>query len=118
VAEGVHHDYGWTQDDVYYVSWGASRARPLPEIYNTYWISAQQWQNLNVYAVSIGHKMFFYGAMTQQQACTDLEHIGICDPSIINSPAQGWQQLYLALNGNPATSQSSLTFVTDAGWNK
>jgi hypothetical protein len=99
---------GWTQEDVWYVSWGATAAFPLPEIYLTNGVNADQWYHMSIYAVTNHYsRMYFVGSLTQWQAC----HV---DPAtaedckirgIDNTPAAGWQQLYDALHADPRTQQ-------------
>ncbi|MGH2459825.1 MAG: hypothetical protein ACRDIY_13275, partial [Chloroflexota bacterium] len=43
---------GWTQYDVWYVSWGDSAARALPEIYGS--VNAAQWAMLGLYGAENG----------------------------------------------------------------
>jgi len=61
---------GWTQQDVYYVSWGSIRAFPFPEIYNTQWVNAQQWYRIALYKNLVyGSTMEFRGSLAQFIAC-------------------------------------------------
>lgn len=111
---------GWRQSDVWYVSWGVSPAWPLPQIYNTTGANARQWQQISLYGYynQSGRTLYFPGEMTQYQAC---QQRGGC-AGTDNTPSQGWQQLYDALNcygSTPCpTSQSSLPYSTDIKWNK
>lgn len=101
---------GWTQDDVWYKSWGASPSYPLPEIYLTNGDNAWQWQKVSLYgAVSKGGRLGFLGSMAQQGAC---QQKGTCDPSEMNSPDAAWSQLWDALNSDTRTAQD-LSWSTD-----
>lgn len=103
---------GWTKEDVWYVSWGASTAYPLPEIYLTNGWNASQWYLMSVWAFNThGSPMVMSGAMTQWQACQD---VGGCT-STDNTPAQGWLQLYNMLNADARTAQP-LKWSTDITW--
>ncbi|MBI4497918.1 MAG: hypothetical protein HY689_08485 [Chloroflexi bacterium] len=102
----------WTQDDVWYISWGAKPAWPLPEIYLTNGGNAQQWYRLSLYAyLARGGRMHIAGTLTQYQAC---QQVG-CHPATANTPQQGWSQLWDALNADPRTAQS-LRWSSDIRW--
>lgn len=106
----------WTISDVWYVSWGASPAYAVPEIYLNSGVNAKQWQTLSEYAARIkGLKIDFSGPMTQYQACIQRNGDPTC-PQMDNTPSQGWQQLYDALNASSYTTQSVLRWVTDIAW--
>jgi hypothetical protein len=80
--------YPWTQEDVYYVSWGVAPAWPLPEIY--YSSLAAQWYQMSLYAYTYhGSKMLILGSLTGGGS---------------NTAAQGWSQLYDALNADSRTA--------------
>ena len=107
---------GWTQEDVYYVSWGVPPAYPLPQIYceacyagDTHGGQSKEWQRLSLYGYTnhSGHAMYLLGAMTQWAAA------GRC---CTNTPAQGWSQLSSDLNSDARTAQQleSSTDVTYA----
>ncbi len=101
---------GWTLDDIWYTSWGAPPAWPLPLIYAESGINAYQWQWVSRYSVlTYGSKILFKGPMTQRQACLQ---VGGC-AYINNSPMMGWSQLWQALNSDSRTSQTSLPWSTD-----
>lgn len=103
----------WTQFDVYYVSYGAPPAWPLPEIYATSGVNARQWQAISRYgAIYLGRPMEFAGVMTQYQAC---QQRGGCS-GINNTPEDGWKQLFDALNADPLTRQPILRWITDIRW--
>jgi len=106
---------GWTTADVYYVSYGASAANfPIPEIYRTDGIQANQWKHISLYgAVNKGKALYFPGVLTQWQACNE---VGGCT-GINNTPSTGWTQLYNAINSDSRTAQSNITYSTDISWN-
>ncbi len=110
----------WSQGDVYYVSWGAPPALPLPEIYRKDGYLARQWQAVSLYgALYKGGAMTFAGAMTQYQSCQQRSGcIDVDDPeySLDNTPEEGWSQLYEWLNKDPRTAQAVLRWVTDIRW--
>jgi hypothetical protein len=61
---------GWTQDDVYYVSWGSFRAYPFPEIYNTQEANAKQWYRIALFKNLVyGSRMEIKGSLAQYTAC-------------------------------------------------
>jgi hypothetical protein len=104
---------GWTQEDVWYVSYGVLPAFPLPEIYLTNGVNAAQWQQLSLYAhTNHGSPIYFLGALTQFQAC---QAGGGC-PGANNRPGEGWAQLNRALNSDSRTAQS-LNWSSDITWN-
>ncbi len=109
--------YGdWDLTDIWYVSWGASSAYAVPEIYLNTGINARQWQTLSEYAARHkGGRIDFVGPMTQYQACVQRSDDSTC-PQMDNTPSEGWQQLYDALNSDPLTAQSVLRWVTDIAW--
>jgi len=103
----------WTPEDVWFVSWGARTAWPLPQIYTLSGSMAQQWYHLSLYSYQHhGSRMDIAGAMTQIQSCRDTHDR--CR-GMSNHPAQGWTQLWRALNRDPRTAQP-LRFLTDIAW--
>jgi hypothetical protein len=104
----------WTQEDVWYVSWGAPPAWPLPQIYNPTGTSAEQWFRISLYGQRVhGRPMTFVGVVSQHQACHDAQ-----DPcwGMDNHPWEAWHQLRHALNADPRTAQSHLRWATDISW--
>ncbi len=102
----------WTEDDVWYISYGAPSALPLPLIYLTNGVHAKQWASLSRYSVAQhGYRMDFTGVFTQWQAC---QQFGGCN-FIDNTPDQAYQQLSFELNKFPATAQN-LRWKTDIRW--
>jgi hypothetical protein len=103
---------GWTQEDVWYISWGAGPAWAIPEIYNTLGTNARQWQNIVLYSrVNHGSPMGIKGTLTQWQACQDRPPCAGTN----NTPDQGWSQLWNALNADPRTAQD-VPWSTDITW--
>jgi hypothetical protein len=95
---------GWTQADVYYVSYGAAPAWPLPQIYcevcysgDTNGGQSRQWYRMALWAKLNAGGMYILGSLTQWAAA------GNC---CTNTPAQGWSQLWDDLNGDSRTAQS------------
>jgi hypothetical protein len=95
---------GWTQYDVWWMSWGAIAAYPFPEIY---WyapgsscgstpVNAQQWQ-----AINVKYPLWPEGILTQKAASGS---------SCTNSAAQGWQE-WANASGLSATYSSDITWA-------
>lgn len=102
----------WTPEDVWYVSYGAPSALPLPLIYLTNGVHAKQWAYLSLYSViNHGYRMDFTGVFTQWAAC---QQSGNCD-SIDNTPQAAYQQLTYELSKWPITAQH-LRWQTDIRW--
>lgn len=103
---------GWKSEDVWFISWGAPPAYPLPQIYNTLGTQAKQWYRLSRYSFDYhGGRMGIVGALTQWQAC---QQRGGCS-GVDNTPATGWTQLWTQLNNDANTAQS-LRWSTDMKW--
>jgi len=108
---------GWMQSDVAYVSWDAVAAYPLPQIYDTAGQDALQWQSIEYYQRinNLGGNlgpMFIQGSLTQYEAC---QQTGGCQGTD-NTPSQGWQQIYDALQSSSVTAQSKVWDSTDFQW--
>lgn len=100
-------------EQVWFVVWGSPPVQPLPEIYLTTGVNAEQWYLMSVYSYNKhGQKMQFVGPMTETQACAQE---GGC-PGIDNPPDAAWWQLYNLLNGDPRTAGELLPFSTDIKW--
>ncbi|MEM8530940.1 MAG: SBBP repeat-containing protein [Chloroflexota bacterium] len=117
-------DNGWSVEDVWYVSYGATRVRAVPQIYVTDGIQAQQWYELAVYSSEVqDEKMFFEGVLTQYQACRDRGDYyldGVYNPASVCrsgdlAPEQAWVSLWDLLNDDPRTEQE-LRWSTDVRW--
>ncbi len=115
-VNGANHGCynGWTQDDIYYVSWGASTAWAVPEIYRTDGVQAAQWEQISLYGqYHYSSSLKFSGVLTQQGACQSSG----CKPTVANSPATGWNQLWNATAASVYTSsQPFLKWSTDITW--
>ena len=113
-SQGGTCNGGWTQGDIYYVSWGVPAGYALPEIYNTTGTNAAQWQQVSLwgYLNSSQGKITFSGAMTQYDACVQN---GGCTGTN-NTPSAGWSQLYNSVNSDSRTAQSTLRWSTDMSW--
>lgn len=103
----------WSQDDLYYIAWGAQTAFGVPEIYREDSAQAKQWQQISKWGTLNGKsKIIFAGVMTQAAACT-----GSCaDAGLDNSPQEGWTQLRDRCATDAATTLGSLRFATDIRW--
>lgn len=104
----------WTQEDVWYVSWGAPPSVPLPLIYANSGIHARQWYQLSLYGYNNQDgRMNFGGAVTQYQACQQRPS-SLCQ-LLDNTPPEGWSQLWETLNVDARTAQE-LLWSTDFRW--
>jgi hypothetical protein len=104
----------WTMEDMWYVSWGAKPAYPLPQVYNASGAAAEQWYRLSLYSyLEHGRPMAIQGVMTQRQACLDMGDP--CDGLKI-WPGESWRMLWQKLNADPRTAQQ-LRWATDIRWN-
>jgi len=71
-----------------------------------------QWYSLSAYSFDAhGARMDIKGSVTQYQACSQT---GGCN-GIDNTPAQGYRQLWQALNADIDTAQD-LLWATDLKW--
>ena len=87
---------GWRQYDVWWVSWGALPAFPLPEIYVQ--ANANQWTMISLYgAIYQGSKMGFYGPLDEN----DLDGFTFTSD-------QAWNSLWSGLNSHPETAEDML----------
>ena len=102
----------WEMEDVWFVSWGAPSALPLPLIYLTNGVHAKQWAYLSRYsAENHGYRMDFTGVFTQWQYCQQFTWCNDTD----NSPDEAYQQMIAELNKDPCTIQT-LRWKTDIRW--
>jgi len=105
----------WTLEDVWYVSWGAAPAIPLPEIYTKSGSSAKQWYRVSLYsAVRHGASMTIAGVVSQHRACHQTP-----DPcrGMNNTSPRAWKQLSKYLNSDRRTAQH-IRWATDMSWAK
>lgn len=127
VAEWPYFDYGdaagcppkgnclgaWTQEDVWFVAWGARSAWPLPQIYTPTGSMAQEWYRLSLYSyMRHGWRMTMAGALSQHTACR--QSSDSCW-GMNNAPMKAWRQLHKLLNGDPRTAQQ-LQWISDFRW--
>lgn len=96
-------------NDIWYWSWGASPAFPLPEIYTRSGSQANQWKYLSLFGVvrKGGSRMDFVAPMTQSGACASQSCAGTD-----NTPEQGWMQLDSALDSDSRVRDATL-LLTD-----
>ncbi len=94
----------WSASQFYTLTWGIPAARPIPEIYKP--LYASEWYQLKHWALD-NHLDLprFYGEMTECQSSS-------CTPPNDYSAEQGWQTLWMKLNGDPNMVQS-LIWSTD-----
>lgn len=126
-AKWPYYDYGdaadcpprgnclgaWTQEDLWFVAWGARTALPLPQIYTPNGVMAEQWYRLSLYSYRVhGAPMRIAGVMSQRTACR--QSSDSCR-GMNNSPASAWHQLHRALNRDRRTAQP-LRWSTDIAW--
>lgn len=107
----------WELEDLWYFSWGASSALPLPLIYRNDGIQAKQWAYVSLYSVAEhGYRMDFTGVFTQFYYC---EQWGDASWShcewLDNTPEEAYLQLSTELNKHPSTAQV-LRWKTDIRW--
>ncbi|HEX5418197.1 MAG TPA: hypothetical protein VFZ25_21280, partial [Chloroflexota bacterium] len=80
---------GWSQSDVWYVSWGSSAALTLPEIY--YPVNASQWTMIGLYGAE------FHGSGGSIHFSGPLDTYPLWHSS--NTADQAWSQFWSSLNG-------------------
>lgn len=107
----------WELEDLWYVSWGAPSALPLPLIYLNNGVHAKQWAYLSQYSVAEhGSRMDFTGVFTQYQYCEQWGDASwsTCERTD-NTPEEAYLQLTTELNKYPSTAQD-LRWKTDIRW--
>jgi hypothetical protein len=105
----------WTQEDIWYVSWGETPCWPFPLIYDTDGINASQWQYMSLFANNEhGAQMLIQGPVTQSKACQQFPDN--CGYNLDNTPHMAFNQLSTELNSNPLTAQGDLRWATDMKW--
>jgi hypothetical protein len=103
----------WTQEDLWFVAWGARSAWPLPQIYTPTRTMAQEWYRLSLYSYQHhGMRMTLAGALSQHAACRQSS-----DPcrGMNNSPSKAWHQLSSLLDSDRRTAQQ-LRWLSDFRW--
>jgi hypothetical protein len=111
----------YSQNDLWYIAYGAPPSYPLPLVYATYGVNARQWAYLSYWAHNNkGQHMEIVGSMTQWVACQQAGP-GACnetdadpDNDLNNTPQQGYQ-LQFEVNYWPQTSQV-IRWATDIMW--
>ena len=98
----------WTQNDLWYVSWGAKPSLPLPEIYRTDGAQASQWAELSLYGyLRYGTSMLIAATLTESARCQQLAGTSSpCSAVLLNTPTEALQQLDEALGGDMHTKQT------------
>lgn len=103
----------WTLEDVWFVSWGARSAWPLPQVYTPNGSMAAQWFTLARYSLRRHRSpMRFAGVMTQRGACRQSHES--CR-GMDNRPHRAWRQLQRLVNSDRRTAQR-IRWVTDIRW--
>lgn len=98
----------FTQDDPWWLSWGAPPAYPLPQIYNN--TMALEWMYISEYGKYVqGRQPVFSGAMTENAACNYKGISGCVTPPV------GWGYLYNTLSSGPVP-QTNINWSTDINW--
>lgn len=110
----------WTQEDIWYISYGCEMCKALPMIYHVEvpvgLIHAQQWQQISKYSViHHGSPIYFSGAFTQYMAC---QQRPIDCYLLDNTPEDGYKQLYTVLYSDVDTrlSQYFYKWSSDIKW--
>lgn len=114
-------DNGWTLENVWKVSWGISRVFPVPQIYASSGVNADQWYRMSLYSISrnngTGNRIVFAGSMTQEQACIDQNQPSPDCDNKNQGPDTGWRQLNDAIQADPQTRLSlPIRWSTDISW--
>jgi len=104
----------WDLEDVWYVSWGAPPALPLPLIYLNDGVHAQQWAFISKYSLeNHGFRLNFTGVFTQSYFCEQFNWSS-CERTD-NTPEEAYAQLTAELNKIPGTAQH-IRWKTDIRW--
>lgn len=104
---------GWTQSNLWDLAWQRPPSMPIPQIYATSGVNAQQWQKISEYgAVHHGRPLFFYGTLTQLGAC---QQNGGCQ-GVDNPPHAARDQLLSHLDSHPQTRQDEVESTPDMRW--
>jgi hypothetical protein len=105
---------GWSQAAEYYVSWGATFADAVPEIFTESGSQAAQWESISLWGSynGVAGAIRFSAAMSQYQACRD---VGSSCSGEDNTPAQSWTQLTNAMNSNSRTA-GSISYSTEVSY--
>jgi hypothetical protein len=114
---------GWSQEDVYYVSWGSTLGEEFPDIYLTDGTNAAQWKNLSLYGYYAHDQEIigFQGTLTQWQGCDGNPAEPDCaTEQTDNPPIQGWAQLRNIIQSDPRTTLPTtyLNYSSDIEWQR
>lgn len=102
----------WTSSDVYYVSEEVATAIPLPQIYRTDAVQAEQWVMISQWGVDHSKpRLFFDGPLSQNGACGQ---VGGCSGTD-NTATQAWNQMVNKMDARPQTVVD-MTFSVDIKW--
>lgn len=117
----------WEYSDAYYVSYGAPLVWPFSDIYKiprtgeTIGENADQWYRVSLWGATSPlyyNPMYLRGALTTYYGCQDEGHWDDCvAKGIINTPSQGWTQLWQAVNADERTAVGSPSRSSDIRWN-
>lgn len=102
---------GWTLDDIWYVSWGAWRSYPMPEIYYPT-AQAHQWKAISLYSIEAKGTaaLQFDSPLSEYAACQQRT----CAPGFL-TPSAAWQELVNALAEDARTAWTP-SFSSDIRW--
>jgi hypothetical protein len=106
---------GWTQDDVYYLSWWGPMW-PLPEVYHTDGSDARRWYRIALFTYFTQNSvMVFEGSLTQYTACNQTQNPECVGAN--NDPWSGYYQLRNWLIADPYNRVSApMYYATDMMW--
>lgn len=114
IANWPYMPSDWWVEDKWYVSWGAQPAWVVPEIYTNSGSLANQWYVLSKFAKRFkGARIDFSGVMTQSGACLQRGGCTFTNNDTMNTPQEGWTQLWTRTYNDPDTRISSLPWMTD-----
>jgi hypothetical protein len=107
-------NYSWHIEDVWYITWGIQPAWAVPEIYLSTGANAKQWQTLSKYSkVQKGSRIDYSGVMTQYGACQQRGGCTFDTGDTMNTPQEGWSQLWSTTYADPDTRMPALPWMTD-----
>lgn len=109
---GSSCDGSWGQYGVWFMSYGAKFAEPLPEIYSEN--LAEEWGAIANYGYSHQDSLMqFLGPMSQHQACADN---GLSCTGLDNTSNEAWDDLYNNLNCGSCDVPQTPPHVTNVRW--
>lgn len=104
---------GWNQYWMWRLSWMYDPALPMPQAYTTNGSMARQWHMIDLYGVSRGDGLYFYGVMSQYAAC---QQAGAWCPGTDATPREAHDYLLWYSNTHPATRQAEILSPTNINW--